>query len=122
MNPGLGGIGMVRIRVDGFVSQDAPISGGILITKPVKFGSGSRLVVNMDGSANGTLKVDLLDEFCHPIGGFSGFDSDVLYGNDINRLVTWKGSGDFAVLKGRPIRLRFSGKSVKLYAFQFIPE
>ena len=122
MNPGLGGIGMVRIRVDGFVSQDAPISGGILITKPVKFGSGSRLVVNMDGSVNGTLKVDLLDEFCHPIGGFSGFDSDVLYGNDINRLVTWKGSGDFAVLKGRPIRLRFSGKSVKLYAFQFIPE
>lgn len=121
INPGLGGVGMVRIRVDGFVSQDAPVSGGLLITKPLKF-TGNRLVVNLDGSANGTLKVELLDEFCRPINGFNGIDADILYGNDINRLVTWKGSDDLTALKDRPIRLRFSGKSVKLYAFQFLSE
>lgn len=116
--PGSGAIGMVRIRMDGFVSQDAKDSGGTITTVPLRF-EGSALVVNMDGSANGTLKVEILDENAKPIDGFSGKDADTLYGNDINRPVTWKGSEDISALQGRPVCLRFSGKSVKLYAFQF---
>jgi hypothetical protein len=119
MSPGHGAVGMARLRLDGFVSQDASVSGGLLTTVPLRFG-GNSLVVNMDGSANGTLKVEILDEQCRPIAGFSGVDADVLYGNDVCRPVTWKGGDDISSLKGRPVCLRFSGKSVKLYAFQFI--
>jgi hypothetical protein len=117
--PGNGGIGMARIRLDGFVSQDAPPAGGMLTTVPMRCG-GSRLVVNMDGSASGTLKVELLDEAGNPIEGLSGNDAHPLHGNDVNRPVSWKGGRSLSDLSSRPIRLRFTGRSVKLYAFQFV--
>lgn len=117
---GSGGIGMVRIRLDGFVSQDAPASGGRLTTIPLRT-AGERLSVNMDGSAGGWLKVEVLDEQGRPLAGFGGDEADVLHGNGVDLPVTWKGSETLPALGGRPVRLRFTGKSVKLYAFQFGP-
>jgi len=117
--PGDGGIGMARIRLDGFVSLDAAASGGTLTTVPLR-SNGNQLVVNMDGSAGGTIKVEILDELNKPIEGLSGKEADTLHGNDVNRPVTWGGSKDLSAFQGRAISLRISGKSVKFYAFQFI--
>lgn len=116
--PKSGGIGRVRVRLDGFVSQDARWSGGNLITVPLKF-DGKRLEVNMDANAGGCLKVELLDRARKPIPLYTGRDADWLCGNDIAKTVTWKRRGDLSRLRGRPIRLRFIGRGVKLYAFQF---
>jgi len=116
--PKVGGIGRVRIRLDGFVSQDASLSGGFLTTNLLQF-SGNTLKVNMDGSAGGWLKVEILDEKEKPIPGFTAKEADFLCGNDVNKAVTWKGRKTVSKLQGKPIHLRFIGKAVKLFAFQF---
>ena len=117
--PYSGGIGMVRVRLDGFVSQDARRSGGRLLTVPVRF-DGSRLQVNMDAGAGGRLKVELRDRANRPIPGFTVRDADWLWGNDVGKTVTWNGQSDVSRLKGKPVRLSFVGRGVKVYAFQFV--
>ena len=112
-------IGRVRIRRDGFVSQDAPGSGGTLTTHP--FGlTGRSLEVNRDASSRGWLKVEILDREEQPVPGFDEQSADRLHGNDVHQRVTWNGQDDLSSLAGRSIRLRFTGQSVKLYAFQFL--
>jgi len=117
--PYSGGIGVARVRLDGFVSQDAAWSGGELLTVPLTF-HGSRLQVNMDANAGGRLKVELLDAQNGPIPNFALQDADTLWCNDIAKTVTWRGQSDVSSLKGKPVRLRFVGQGVKLYAFQFV--
>ena len=74
----------------------------------------------MDASAGGWLKVELLDEELNPVNGFTERDADFIWGNDICKTVTWNGMADLSVLKGKNLRLKFIGKNLKLYAFQFI--
>ena len=117
--PKSGGIGRVRVRLDGFVSQDASRSGGNLITVPLKC-EGSHLEVNMDADAGRCLSVELLDHAKSSIPGYTIRDADQLGGNDVRKTVTWKGHSDISRLKGKIVRLNFIGKGVKLYSFQFV--
>ena len=114
-------IGRVRVRLDGFVSQDAGSQDGQLTTVPFTF-EGQRLEVNMDGSSRGWLKVEILDEAMEPIEGFTEKEADRLAGNEVRKVVTWEGKNGLSCLCGKPVRLRFVGQSVKLYAFQFVPD
>jgi len=41
------------------------------------------------------------------------------YGNDVEKVVTWKGNSDLAALSGQPVCLRFVMRATKLFAFQF---
>ncbi len=107
-------------RLDGFVSADAAWEGGDLTTVPVLF-SGRSLVLNVDTSAMGMARVELQDSQGRPLPGFTEGDCDPINGNSTARTVTWKGSADVASLAQKPIRLRFSMRSTKLYAFQFVP-
>ncbi len=111
-------IGLARSRMDGFVSQDAGSAVGRLTTLPFTL-EGDRLEINFDGSSRGWLKVELLDENYAAIPSFTEGEADRLAGNDVRRGVTWGGQADLAALRGRRLRLRFVGQSVKLYAFQF---
>ena len=112
-------IGRVRMRRDGFVSQDAGTLEGTLTTIPFTL-SGRRLEVNLDGSSRGWLKAELLDEAGRPLPGFARSDADRLFGNDMRARVTWAGRDDLSSQRGKTVRLRFVGQSVKLYAFQFL--
>ena len=112
-------IGRVRVRRDGFVSQDASHRGGVLTTRPVLM-RGSRLEVNMDASARGLLRVEILDAAGRVVPGFGRTESDGLHGNHIRGVVTWKGNANLSSLEGRTVRLRFLGQSLRLYAFQFV--
>lgn len=116
--PQLGGIGIVRQRLDGFVSADADHRGGWLETPLITF-RGDRLRLNFDGGAMGTAFIELLDAGGRPIPGFTRADCEEIGGNFIDQLVYWKGSPDIAALAGRPIRMRIELKRAKLYAFQF---
>ena len=107
------------MRRDGFVSQDAGTLEGTLTTIPFTL-SGRRLEVNLDGSSRGWLKAELLDEAGRPLPGFARSDADRLFGNDMRARVTWAGRDDLSSQRGKTVRLRFVGQSVKLYAFQFL--
>ena len=107
------------LRIDGFVSVNAPPAGGELVTWPLLF-SGGRLEVNFETSAVGSLRIELQDGHGNPIEGFTLDDADELFGDDIDRVVTWNGGSDVGAVQGRPVRLRFVMRDADLYSFQFI--
>ncbi len=106
------------LRTDGFVSAHAGAEGGELLTRPLVF-SGSRLVVNYQTSAIGSLRFELCDEAGDAYEGFSYASSDVLFGNQIAHEVTWQESPDLGSLAGRPVRLRVRLRDADLYSFRF---
>lgn len=107
------------IRTDGFVSVH---SGGVgeMLTRPLIF-TGERLVVNYETSAVGWLRFELCDEAGTPLPGFSAFDSELLFGNEIEHIVAWGPSSDLSALAGRPVRLRVQMQDADLYSIRFAP-
>lgn len=116
--PRLGGIGVVRQRLDGFVSADADYRGGWLETPPMVF-RGRRLKLNVDAGAMGTAFVELRDQDGHPLPGFTLADCEEIGGNQISQVVYWKSKTDVSTLAGKPLRLFFKLTRAKLYGFQF---
>lgn len=106
------------LRLDGFVSVHAPFEGGALVTKPFRF-TGSELELNFESSAAGELRVELQDEAGRPIEGFTADDCELIFGNEISRVVRWSGEKELADLAGRVVRMRVEMKDADLYSFQF---
>jgi hypothetical protein len=112
-------ISRVVLRRDGFVSAYAPYTGGEFTTPPLRF-HGEQLLLNVDTSSSGELRVEILDEHGHPIPKFTLDECDLIHtANEISRAVKWNGSTSVQELTGRPVRLRFVMRDVDLYAFQF---
>ncbi len=116
----IGAIMRVSQRLDGFVCADAGPEGGTFATPALHF-SGRRLVLNLNASALGEVKVELRDEAGRVLPGFSFADCDPSWGNDTARTITWNAKGDVGPISGRSIRVAFAMRSAKLYAFQFVP-
>ena len=55
------------------------------------------------------------------IEGYALNDCDEIYGDDLERMVTWKGRADVRSLSGRTVRLRFALSDADLYSLQFTP-
>lgn len=106
------------LRMDGFVSLSAPMSGGTLVTKPLRF-AGNRLRLNISTSAAGSLRVEIQDAGGQPHSGFAAEDCDEVFGDALDREVSWKGSPDIGALAGMPVRLRISLRDADLYALRF---
>ena len=107
------------LRLDGFVSVNAPMKGGELLTKPVIF-KGSSLHVNFSSSAAGSIRVEVIDELSGtPIKGFQAEDCYEIFGDAIDRKVEWKLGSDLTTIQGKAVKLRFVLKDADLYAFQF---
>ena len=106
------------LRLDGFVSLRAPTSGGELITKPLKF-AGSELAMNFSTSAAGSVRVEIQDAAGKPFRGLSLDDCHELFGDTVDRVVSWKSKAQLSGLAGKPIRLRFKLKDADVYSFQF---
>lgn len=112
-------ISRVVLRRDGFISVYAPRAGGEFTTEPLWFRGGS-LLLNVDTSAEGTVRVAMLDAEGAPIEGLSLKDCDFIHtANEVSRAVKWKGDADVSRFAGQPIRLRFALKNSHIYAFQF---
>jgi len=112
-------ISRLVLRRDGFVSAQASYSGGEFTTPLLRF-DGKELVLNVDTSATGLVRCELLDDRGRPIEGYTLDDCDYIHtSNEINRQVRWQGNSDVSVLAGKPIRLRVSFRDSDLYAFQF---
>lgn len=106
------------LRIDGFVSVNAPYSGGELLTKPMTF-DGKELVINYSTSGVGSVKVEITDKDGKPISGFSLDDCPEIYGDEIKGVVRWKSGSDISSLAGQVVRLRFSLKDADLYSIRF---
>ena len=106
------------LRMDGFVSVKAPMSGGELLTRPFTF-AGRTLALNFATSAAGGVRVEIQDAAGRPVPGFSLEDCPVIFGDALDRVVTWQGGNDVSRLAGQPVRLRFVLQDADLYALQF---
>lgn len=106
------------LRIDGFVSVNAPLSGGELVTKPLTF-SGKSLSLNFATSAAGGLRVELQDATSKPLPGYSLDDCEELFGDTLDRNVTWKMKADLSPLIGQTVRVRFVLRDADLYSYQF---
>lgn len=106
------------LRLDGFVSAAAGMKGGELVTKPFTF-TGSSLNLNFSTSAAGVIRVEIQDAAGKPLPGFALDDCNELFGDSIERAVSWKQGADVGALAGKPVRLRFELKDADVYAFQF---
>ena len=107
------------LRQDGFVALSAPYAGGELRTKSLKF-DGDALSLNFSTSAAGHVRVELRDARGRPIDGFTRDDCDELYGDTLDRLVSWRGRTDVSALSGQVVRVVFILRDADLYSFQFL--
>lgn len=107
------------LRLDGFVSANAPATGGGLLTKPIRF-KGGRLMLNFSTSVAGGVRVEIQDAATgEAFPGFALGDCPPVFGDAIDRPVFWKGGGDVSSLAGKAVRLRFEMKDADLYAYRF---
>jgi hypothetical protein len=110
------------IRMDGFVSINAPMKGGRVTTKPIRF-SGSRLSLNFSSSARGGVRVGLADLQGKPLPGYSLDDCPWIYGDSLDRVVEWAQSGEITNsvghIAGQSVKLIFELKDADLYSYKF---
>lgn len=106
------------LRLDGFVSVNAPWKGGELITRPLTFG-GTRLTLNFATSAAGGLRVELQTPEGRALPGFALADCPPQFGDSVERTVHWQGGTNVGALAGKPVRLRFELRDADLYSLRF---
>ena len=75
--------------------------------------------MNFSTSAAGSIRVELQDSDGKPIPGFTLADCPEIYGDEIERVVSWRGGADVGALAGRAVRLCFALKDADLYAIRF---
>ena len=109
------------IRLDGFVSINAPFRGGEVTTKPIRF-DGSILQINYSTSAAGSLRVELQDINGTPLPNFAITDCVELIGDSVKHTVNWQQGSDVQNWAGKAIRLRFVLRDADLYSFNFAAE
>jgi hypothetical protein len=107
------------LRLDGFASLNAPLAGGEFITKPFRF-TGTKLEINYATSAAGQMIVEVQNEQGQPLEGFAAADCKPIWGDDIARLVEWKGGG-LGRIAGQTVRLRFVMSDADLFSLRFVP-
>ncbi len=106
------------LRLDGFVSVQAPMNGGELLTKPVRF-TGRELSLNFSSSAAGDVRVEIQDLEGRPMPGYSLEECPPIFGDTIDRTVVWRGGKDVGRLAGKPVRLRFVLRDADVFSFKF---
>ncbi len=106
------------LRLDGFVSVNAPLAGGEFITKPFTF-SGTTLDINYSTSAAGQIRVEVQDAEGKALPGFALDDCQPIYGDHISRIVKWKAGENVSAHTGKSVRLRFEMSDADLFSLQF---
>ncbi len=101
-----------------FASVHGDYSGAVFTTKPFVV-EGDALYLNYATSAPGSVRVGIIDDTGWPAAYFSTEDCDVIYGDELECKVTWRGNSNLAKFAGKPIRLKFELKDADIYALRF---
>ena len=81
--------------------------------------TGRELILNHSTSAAGSLRVEIQDASGRPLEGFALEDCPDIHGDEIGRLVSWKGGSDLSPLSGRVVRLKVEIRDGDLYSLRF---
>ena len=108
----------LSIRPLGFVSIHAEYEGGEATTMPLVF-SGTHLEINFSTSAIGSIQIELQDAVGNPIPGFALNDMKPIFGDELERTVSWENGSDLSQFAGKPIRIHFVLNDADIFAFQF---
>ncbi len=114
----LEGIGLAKLRLDGFVSLQGKECIGNLMTKVLRF-KGCKLIINAKTEPDGFIGVEILDENGNPIRGKTLEDCDKFTGDSVRKTVSWREKERLDNLQVEPIKLRFHIKRGEIYSFQF---
>ena len=126
------GVGIAKLRRDGFAAVRPKSNEGTLTTEPLTF-LGTTLHMNVD-SSRGRVEVEVLDRSGRPLEGYSRADCVPITTDSTDCLVKWSGDrnlvhatdtpADIGVetraYKSRlrkPVRLRFHLRDASLYSF-----
>lgn len=89
------------LRMDGFVSVNASMQGGEIVTKPVQF-QGNVLCLNFSSSAAGDVRVEVQDAQGKAIPGFALDDCLPLFGDSPDARVNGSPGPMFLLLPAKP--------------------
>jgi hypothetical protein len=106
------------LRIDGFVSLHARQKPGEVTTRPIVF-QGKRLTLNFATSAAGSVRAELQDASGAALPGFALADCDEIFGDTLERTVSWKGQSDVSSLAGKPVSLRLVLSDADVYSLKF---
>lgn len=113
------GIGLAKIRKEGFISLALPPSGGAVITKLLTWPGGD-LLVNCDATA-GEMRVRVSDKQRRAYPGLNYSDCVPFTGDKVRHNVRWN-NASLRELKGKEVRLEFYfSKQADLYSFLAAP-
>ncbi len=105
-------IGLVTIQRDRYVSRDAALDGGRLVTPALVLPAG-QLTVN--ANVRGELRLALLDQQGRAIAGCSAEDCQPIRGDSLSHAVHWKNPP--SDLERRGVRIEFQLHDGQLYGF-----
>ncbi len=109
------GIGLVKLRKEGFVSMRGPRNGGVICTRKIKW-PGGRLSLNANAS-QGELKVRVTDARRKVLPGFDYEDCNAFTSDVVAHDMTWK-KKTMDSLAGQTIRFEFFLRDAALYTFR----
>jgi hypothetical protein len=109
------GIGLAKVRKEGFISLRGPSGGGVVCTRAIRWPGGA-LVMNAD-ARRGEIRVRVSDLLRKPLDGWNYDDCALFNGDSVSHQVTWQGRS-LEALKGQVIRLEFLLKDADLYTFR----
>ena len=108
----------LAIRQDGFVSVQAPMSGGSFTMKPLTV-DGKTLRLNASTSGAGEISGEIRDERNVPIPGYTLAESLPVFGDELDLVMTWQNGTDLTPLAGRRVVLHFELKDADIYSLRF---
>lgn len=113
------GIGLAKIRKEGFVSLSAPPGGGVVVTRLLTWPGGD-LLINCNASA-GEMRVRVSDKQRRAYPGLNYSDCTPFTGDNVRHKIVWN-NASLRELKGQQVRLEFYfSKQADLYSFQATP-
>ena len=115
-----GGIGLAKLRRDGFVSLSAGPDEGAVTIEPFVL-MGQKLLINARTRRPGGVTVEILDPSGRPHQGLTREDCDAFTGDSCRHVVSWNGRPSLAALQGQRITLRFHLSRADLYSFEVVP-
>lgn len=108
----------ISVRKHGFGSIHAGFEQGEWVSRPFIL-EGSELVVNYSTSAVGFIRLELQDEYGHPLHGFRLEDMEPMYGDEIEERVIWGPEAAIEQWRGRPVRMRVQMKDADLFSLKW---
>ena len=77
------------------------------------------MFINFATSAAGSIKIEIQDEYGTPLNEYGLEDCNVIIGNEIKKLVSWKGKSDLNKIAGKIVKLKFFLKDSDLFSIKF---